>query len=259
MSASTPDSRTCPQCNAVNYGGLPRCTKCGAALDASASTTRKPTFCGECGADLERGATFCGECGQPATAATNVAQTPASPFSTTRPPKPVEPAASGADPAASRWAPRPTAQPAAAPVSDTAPQKRKFCRSCGTHLKPGARFCNKCGTTVERAPVIPRALAGKPVVTTKPVAPTPKKAPPAKPRVAPPPAPVAPRATSTGDGWGKKSVRVIVPVVSMVATYFLTNKVLGPTLAQQFGDAGKQMGPMLVSMVVGGVARQITK
>ena len=50
-----------------------------------------------------------------------------------------------------------------------------------------------------------------------------------------------------------------MPVGSMVATYFLTNKVLGPTLIQQFGDAGRQMVPMLISMAVGGIARQITK
>lgn len=63
----------------------------------------------------------------------------------------------------------------------------------------------------------------------------------------------------TGSGLGKKVLRVVVPIGSMVATYFLTNKVLGPMLAAQFGDASRQMVPMLVSMAVGGVARQITK
>ena len=57
----------------------------------------------------------------------------------------------------------------------------------------------------------------------------------------------------TGSGLGKKVLRVVVPIGSMVATYFLTNKVLGPM------HASRQMVPMLVSMAVGGVARQITK
>jgi hypothetical protein len=45
----------------------------------------------------------------------------------------------------------------------------------------------------------------------------------------------------------------------MVATYFLTYRFLGPMLIAQFGDAGRQMAPMIISMAVGGIARQITK
>lgn len=67
------------------------------------------------------------------------------------------------------------------------------------------------------------------------------------------------KALPAGPGPVKKGLRVIVPIGSMVATYFLTYKVFGPTLIAQFGDAGRQMVPMIVSMAVGGVARQITK
>jgi hypothetical protein len=34
---------------------------------------------------------------------------------------------------------------------------------------------------------------------------------------------------------------------------------LGPMLVQRFGDSSRQLVPMLVSMVVGGIARQILK
>lgn len=38
--------------------------------------------------------------------------------------------------------------PTPPPVSAEQPQQHKFCRQCGSQLKPAARFCPKCGTAV---------------------------------------------------------------------------------------------------------------
>lgn len=270
---STSGARSCPSCGGTNYGTRPACILCDAPMRAESGSGSKPkqAFCGECGMTLEAGATFCGECGSPVTAAPLQAQQvpsrePSSPDRPLRkvlpakPPRPSKPS----DSSASRWAPPPVAS--APGASSQPPPKKRFCRGCGTELKPEARFCRKCGTAVDRPAALPRPLAPKPVPATRPAAPKPPAPQPAPAkRPAPPPVrPIAPRPVaakqeSTGAGWGKKTLRVIVPVTSMVVTYFLTNKVLGPMLAQQFGDASRQMVPMLVSMAVGGVARQLTK
>ena len=251
MSASPSDPRSCPQCGALNYGGLPRCTSCGADMTLRAPASAQPTaFCGECGAKLEPGLKFCGECGTPVVQSGEPQTAPPAP-----PRLEMNPASGGTE-SASRWA------PPAAPASATTPgvqsqEKKRFCRTCGAQLKAGARFCRKCGTSLDKAPAMPRPVASKPLPAAKPVATAKRTANP--PRTQPPPSPISERKESTGPGIGKKIVRVVVPVASMVVTYFLTNKVLGPMLAQQFGDASRQMVPMIVSMAVGVVARQITK
>jgi predicted amidophosphoribosyltransferase len=207
-------SRNCPKCGKENYGGLPRCTFCGAEMASPQAHTARAAFCGECGAPIEQALNFCGECGTPV--ATGKAAPP------TRPPE------------ESPWAPRTTerAPGTETPVKPAAqpPAKKKFCRACGSELKPDARFCKKCGKDVS-----------------------------AKPEARPSAPPPAQKAPSAGPGIAKKAIRIIVPVGSMVATYVLTYKVLGPMLIPQFGDAGRQMIPMLTSMAVGGIARQITK
>lgn len=261
MIASTPDSRPCPQCGGLNFGGLPRCIICGAAMTAPATGAERPVaFCGECGAELEPGLKFCGECGTPIAGMPERAPGSSQatrPVPKEHPPDPIKPASVPRS-SASRWAPPPvTSAPATVPnASSQTQQKKRFCRGCGAELKAGAKFCRKCGAGVDRAAAMPRPLAPKPIPAPKPVA-TAKQAVPAPPP--PPPAPVATKKQSTGDGLGKKILRVVVPVASMVVTYFLTNKVLGPMLAQQFGDASRQMVPVLVSMAVGSVARQLTK
>jgi hypothetical protein len=50
---------------------------------------------------------------------------------------------------------------------------------------------------------------------------------------------------------------VVVPVASVVLTYYLTSKLLGTVLVQEFGDVARQVVPLLISMAVGGIARQI--
>jgi len=66
----------------------------------------------------------------------------------------------------------------------------------------------------------------------------------------------------SGPGPGAKflkgTLRVIVPIGSMIVTYYLTNRFAGAALAQKL-SLPPQVVPMLISMGVGGIARQITK
>ena len=70
---------------------------------------------------------------------------------------------------------------------------------------------------------------------------------------------VAATAPGPGSRLFKGALRVIVPIGSMVVTYYFTNKLAGSALANQFQGMPPQMIPMLISMAVGGIARQITK
>jgi hypothetical protein len=94
---------------------------------------------------------------------------------------------------------------------------------------------------------------------------------PDKPRQPPAPAPapapvrgpvastVAVAAPGRGSRMLKGVLRVVVPIGAMVVTYYVTNKVAGSALAAQFQGMPPQMIPMLISMAVGGITRQITK
>lgn len=226
MTAPGPGPRTCPQCGGSNYGDLPRCILCGARMNAPEPAV---AFCGECGAQLEPGLRFCGECGTPVAARKRALS---------------ESESRWAPPAPDKLETRPP-RPSTAEPPKLAGAPKKFCRGCGTQLQPAARFCRKCGRDVDARAVKPSR---------------PKAPPAAKQRPAPAlPAATPQKALPAGPGLVKKGLRIVVPVGSMAATYFLTNKIFGPMLIQQFGDAGRQMVPLLVSMAVGGVARQITK
>lgn len=152
----------------------------------------------------------------------------------------------------SRWAPRPapSPQPSATPphpasVQPTQPISR-FCPSCGQPMKSGVRFCRACGFDVQTrkkaAPPAPRRAESRERQSTAPVT------------ASPSPAPAKPPSRLF-----KGVLRVVIPIVSLVVTYYLTNKVLGPMLAQRFGDASRQLVPLMVSMAVGGMARQVMK
>jgi hypothetical protein len=62
-------------------------------------------------------------------------------------------------------------------------------------------------------------------------------------------------------GVGSKIMRGLmqnlIMLASMVVTYLLTQKFLASSLQSQFGDMGKQIGPAVISLGVGGVARTI--
>lgn len=249
MNAPVSGSRSCPKCGGVNYGTLSNCILCSAPMTADASDTRSPKrFCGDCGSQLEDGVTFCGECGA------SVASSPISREMKSAGPPPPMPKSPPVVESASRWAPpnlkrEPITPPPASPASTVTGTSKRFCKQCGAELKPGTRFCRKCGRdTRASGPVTSQRK--DPV--KKPVPPRVQTAPAPKPASTPTP-------PTRSSGVLKKTLRIVVPIGSMVATYFLTNKVFGPMIAQQFGDAGRQMVPMIVSMAVGGVARQITK
>lgn len=233
-----------------------------------------PTFCGECGAALEPGVTFCGECGSPVAAAT--AQRTSPPASTgpqpgaqrpmtarearaalnnpvdaprARPPEPRTPQMPPAAVPSHTAAPLPTAQPAAQraptvppPVVPTTPVAR-FCQGCGNTLTPGAQFCRKCGRNVTTGARVAGVTAPPPNPAAPPVH----------------EAPAIPAGPSAGTKVLKGVLRVVVPIASIVVSYYLTNKFLGPMLVQQLGDSGRQIAPAIVSLAVGGVARQLTK
>jgi predicted phage tail protein len=78
-------------------------------------------------------------------------------------------------------------------------------------------------------------------------------------RPAKPDKPRQPPAPGRGSRMLKGVLRVVVPIGAMVVTYYVTNKVAGSALAAQFQGMPPQMIPMLISMAVGGITRQITK
>ena len=126
----------------------------------------------------------------------------------------------------------------------------KFCPRCGKPVTPGKQFCRSCGydfaTRNQSAPshAAPPAYPSRQAPTRSP---------------APAPAPVAlPGGPSAGQRALKGTLKVVVPVGAMVVTYYLTNRFAGAALAQKM-NLPPQLVPMLISMAVGGLARQITK
>jgi hypothetical protein len=156
----------------------------------------------------------------------------------------------------SRWAPPPVRESAPDPVTtaspalqaNDAPVARKFCRQCGATLT-GSRFCRKCGNDTQSPPKPPRRHASPPPVAAREVthAASMSQA-----------TPVAVGARPPSRAF-KRILGIVVPVVSVVATYFVSNLVLGQMLGDQFGDAARQIVPVLISMVAGSIARQIIK
>ncbi len=245
MTALHSGSRTCAQCGGMNYGELATCVLCGAPMATAARAETLASFCGECGAKLEAGVTFCGECGA-AVASSATPNAHAAPHRTT--PPVAQAVSNSATPSVaerqSKWAPRPPpAVPSRPPSAQPTQPIRRFCPACGGTMKPGTRFCRSCGFDIQN-----RQQGARPA----PPRPDPRD----RQRTAPVAPPVSPKPPSR---LLKGILRVVVPVASLVVTYYLTNKVLGPMLAQRFGDASRQLVPMLVSMVVGGVARQVMK
>jgi len=57
----------------------------------------------------------------------------------------------------------------------------------------------------------------------------------------------------------KAVLRLVVPIASIVAAYYLTRLVFGTMLVQKFGDVGRQVAPAAISLMVGGIARQIMR
>jgi hypothetical protein len=120
-------------------------------------------------------------------------------------------------------------------------------------MTPGKTFCKKCGHNIQtgKRPAEPPRARATPADPARPAPP-----PVAAPTQAPVSAPVAP---GRGTKIFKGILRAVVPIGSMVVTYYLTNKLAGTALAEQFKGMPPQTVPMVISMAVGGIARQLTK
>jgi hypothetical protein len=119
------------------------------------------------------------------------------------------------------------------------------CESCGQPAMPGQKFCRRCGA---RLPVIPGAAA-----------------PPPRPEYGDrhPAAPAAAVATRPHQpGAFKRMLKVIIPVAALIAAYYTNdfiNKTFGAQLVDMFGDVSRQVVPVLVFMVIGGIAYKLTR
>ena len=130
-----------------------------------------------------------------------------------------------------QWTPTPANREVIRPAPATVTAERYspatlFCTDCGTQINPGAQFCRKCGRKQQQE-------AASAVVSQ--------------------------RAASKGQRALKGTVSVFLTVGSIVATYFLANRVFGPMLGERFGDATQTIVVVGVSMAVGSIARRIAK
>jgi len=199
------------------------------------------TFCGECGSRLEPGMQFCGECGTPVSTQPHAPPPPPPPTSSPPPPP----------------APAPPAQPESEWAPNAAPKPaRRFCRQCGTQITAGKRFCRQCGADVGsgQPAATPRAAPAPPPVPRPP----PPPPPPPPPATSPPAISQATKTPGAGAKAARKVVGVLVPIASMVVTYYATTKLGTGSLAADL-NLPPQLVPMLISMAVGGIARAITK
>lgn len=123
------------------------------------------------------------------------------------------------------------------------------CPQCGTPTQPGQRFCRGCGAA------LPGAVAGGSgvAIPARPV-------PPAQPYQ--PPVPQAARGAPAGTSFTKRTLKVVVPVAALIATYYtqaFVMRTFGPALIAQFGDVVRQVVPAVVIMVIGGIAYKLVR
>jgi hypothetical protein len=70
-------------------------------------------------------------------------------------------------------------------------------------------------------------------------------------------APAKPKKPGVGARIMKALIQNAVMIASMVVTYYVTQTFLSSSLQAQFGDMGRQIGPAIISIAVGGTARAI--
>ena len=106
------------------------------------------------------------------------------------------------------------------------PHATQFCTGCGTQINPGAHFCRKCGRN-QRSDTASASVSRN--------------------------------GASKGQRTLRSTLSVLLAVGSIVVTYFLSVRVLGPMLGDRFGDATQTIVFIGVSIAVGSVARPIAK
>ena len=62
-----------------------------------------------------------------------------------------------------------------------------------------------------------------------------------------------------GKSAARKVLGAVVPIASMIVTYYLTQATMGSALAYSFSDLPPQTIPMVISMAVGAITRQLIK
>ena len=107
----------------------------------------EPAVCPNCGAVLKPNARFCSKCG-------TSLEAPSRPVAP-QPDRIVEPAPNPVPTPVPEPIPAPIPEPKPAPVPEPIPVPapepgpKSFCKSCGTQLKPGAKFCPICGASTD--------------------------------------------------------------------------------------------------------------
>ena len=111
----------------------------------------EPAVCPNCGAVLKPNARFCSKCG-------TSLEAPSRPVAP-QPDRIVEPAPNPVPTPVPEPIPAPIPEPKPAPVPEPIPEPvpvpapepgpKSFCKSCGTQLKPGAKFCPICGASTD--------------------------------------------------------------------------------------------------------------
>ena len=103
----------------------------------------EPAVCPNCGAVLKPNARFCSKCG-------TSLEAPSRPVAP-QPDRIVEPAPNPVPTPVPEPIPEPIPAPVPEPVPVPAPEPgpKSFCKSCGTQLKPGAKFCPICGASTD--------------------------------------------------------------------------------------------------------------
>lgn|GEM_PF-1114516 len=151
-----PDSGYCPDCGSPMQ--MPDGNTASAAAVGNVSGTTGPaTSCPICGTNNPAGTEYCSSCGVPLA---QMAGAVAAPASVAAPPGAIKCAVcqheipAGEEYCGNCGAPRSASGMLAAPEQKQAQQELKSCPSCGTGLRPGAKFCRECGFRFD-------SLAGK--------------------------------------------------------------------------------------------------
>ncbi len=110
--------------------------------------------------------------------------------------------------------------------SNAAAKATPFCTGCGMQLTAAAHFCRKCGRN-QQSDTASTAVSRN--------------------------------GTSKGQRALKGLQGVLLTVGSIVVTYFLAIRVLGPLLGDRFGDATQTIVFVGASIAVGSIARRIAK
>ena len=155
----------CKNCGAEVKDGVKFCPSCGYKVVPPVQAAPEAGVCSDCGAKLKPGVKFCPSCGK------KTSENGSDPQQSAPVPAPVPAPAPASTPAPApvpevkpeKTEPESKQEPAAVQEETAAAQDNSLICSCGTQLKPGAKFCPKCGSKVgEKAETKPAEAEKKP-------------------------------------------------------------------------------------------------